>query len=95
MICSRRWYFYLALRALHVTQDIIDEPDWGNEEDEEMPTSPTWDELICNDPVNTVSQVFPEEQQNAQVAREPQEYFTESDRTNHFNATDDGSMFTP
>ena len=40
-----------------------------------MATSPTWDELIVNDPVNTV---FPEEQQNAQVARESQEYFTES-----------------
>ena len=26
-----------------------------------------------------MSQVFPDEQQNAQVAREPQEYFTESD----------------
>ena len=44
-----------------------------------MPTSPTWDELIYNDPVSTVSQVFPEEQQNAQVARESQEYFRESD----------------
>ena len=34
--------------------------------------------MIGNDPVNPVSQVFPEEQRNAQVARD-QEYFTESD----------------
>ena len=67
------------IRDVHVTLDIIDEPDWGNEEDEEeMPTSPTWDELIGNDPVNAVTQIFPEEQQNAQVVRN-QEYFTESD----------------
>ena len=70
---------HYMIRDVHVTQDIIDEPDWGNEEDEEeMPTSPTWDELIGNDPVNTVTQIFPEEQQNAQVVRD-QEYFTESD----------------
>ena len=48
---------HYLIRDVHVTQDIIDEPDWGNEEDEEMPTSPTWDELIGNDPVNTVSRV--------------------------------------
>ena len=43
----------------------------------EMPPSPTWDELIGNDPVNTVTQIFPEEQQNAQVMRdEPEEIFT-------------------
>ena len=41
-----------------------------------MPTSPTWDELIGNDSVNTVSQVFPEEQQNAQLVRENEEIFT-------------------
>ena len=68
------------IRDVHVTQDIIDEPDWGNEEDEEeMPTSPTWDELIGNDPVNTVTQIFPEEQQNAQEVREPKELFTQGD----------------
>ena len=67
---------HYMIRDFHVTQDIIDEPDWGNEE--EMPTSPTWDELIGNDPVNTVSRVFPEEQWNAQVARD-QEYFKGSD----------------
>ena len=44
-----------------------------------MPTSPTWDELIGNDPVNTVTQIFPEEQQNAQVVREPEGIFTPSD----------------
>ena len=70
---------HYLIRDVHATQDIIDERDWGNEEDEEMPTSPTWDELIGNDTVNTLSQVFPEDQQNAQVAREPQEYFTETD----------------
>ena len=58
------------IRDVHVTQDIIDEPDWGNEEDEKMPTSPTWDELNGNDPVNTVRQVFREEQPHALVARE-------------------------
>ena len=26
------------IRDAKVTQNIIDEPDWGNEEDEEMPT---------------------------------------------------------
>ena len=71
---------HYMIRDVHVTQDIIDEPDWGNEEDEEeMPTSPTWDELIGNDPVNTVTQIFPEEQQNAQVVREPEGIFTQSD----------------
>ena len=70
---------HYMIRDVHFTQVIIDEPDWGNEEDEEMPTSPTWDEMIGNDPVNTVSQVFSEEPQNAHVAREPQEYFTEND----------------
>ena len=71
---------HYMIRDVHVTQDIIDEPDWGNEVDEEeMPTSPTWDELIGNDPVNTMSQVFPEEQQNAQVVRELEEIFTLSD----------------
>ena len=44
-----------------------------------MLRSPTWDELIGNDPINTVSQMFPEEQQNAQVVREPEEIFTLSD----------------
>ena len=44
-----------------------------------MPTSPTWDELMGNDPVNTVTQVVPEEQQNAQVVRESEEIFTQSD----------------
>ena len=70
---------HYTIRDIQVTRDIIDEPDWGNEEDEEVPTSPTWDEMIGNDRVITVSQMFPEEQQNAQVAREPQEYFTEND----------------
>ena len=45
---------HYMIRDVHVTQDIIDEPDWGNEEDKkEMPKSPTWDELIGNDPVDT------------------------------------------
>ena len=71
---------HYMIRDVHVTQDIIDEPDWGNEEDEEeMPTSPKWDELIGNDPVNTVTQIFPEEQQNAQVVRVPEEIFTQGD----------------
>ena len=71
---------HYMIRDVHVTQDIIDEPDWGNEEqEEEMPTSPTWDELIGNDPVNTVTQIFPEEQQNAQVVREPEGIFTQCD----------------
>ena len=71
---------HYMIRDVHVTQDIIDEPDWGNEgNEEEMPTSPTWDELIGNDPVNTVTQIFPEEQQNAQVVREPEEIFTQGD----------------
>ena len=71
---------HYMIRDVHVTQDIFDEPDWGNEEDEEeTPTSPTWDELIGNDPVNTVTQIFPEEQQSAQVVREPEEIFTQGD----------------
>ena len=70
---------HYKIRVVHVTQVIIDEPDWGNQEDEEKPTSPTWDELIGNDPVNTVTQIFPEEEQNAQVLREPEEFFTLSD----------------
>ena len=43
------------IRDVHVTEGIIDEPDWRSEEDEEMPTSPTWNELIGNDLVNTVT----------------------------------------
>ena len=66
------------IRDVHVTQDIIDETDWGNEEDEEMPTSPTWDDLIGNDPVNTVTPCFTEEQQNEQVVREAEKIFTQS-----------------
>ena len=70
---------HYLIRDVLVTQNNIDEPDWGNEEDKDMPTSPIWDELIANDPVNTVSQVFPEEQQNARITRGPQEYSTDSD----------------
>ena len=40
-----------------------------------MPTSPTWDEMIGNDPATQCLRCF----QNAQVATETQEYFTESD----------------
>ena len=44
----------------HVEQDIVDEPDWGYEEDG-IPSSPTWDELNSNDPQVTISQIFPDE----------------------------------
>ena len=67
---------HYKIRDVHVTQDIIDEPDWGEEENEEMPASATWDELIGNNPVNTVTKTFPEKQLNAQVVREPEESFT-------------------
>ena len=51
---------HYMIRDVHVEQDILDEPEWGYE-DEEMPTSPTWDELNGIDPQNTISQVFPDE----------------------------------
>ena len=54
---------HYLIRDVGVTHDIMDDPEWGNEE---MPGSPTWDELAGNDPLNTVSQLFPEEIQNAQ-----------------------------
>ena len=48
-------YNPLARLALHVTQDIIDELDRGNEEQEKLPASPTWDEMNRNYPVNVVT----------------------------------------
>ena len=51
-------------RDVQVMNDINDDPDWGNEE---MPVSPTWDQMIGNQTSQSVSQTFPEEPQNAQV----------------------------
>ena len=55
---------HYQIRDVGVTNDILDEPEWGYEE---MPASPTWDQMIGNDPVNTTSQIFQYEPQNAQV----------------------------
>ena len=41
-------------RDVRVEQDILDEPEWGFE-NEEMPTSPTWDELNGIDPQKSFS----------------------------------------
>ena len=49
--------YYMTI-DVELTQDIIDEPDWGNEEDEEMPKSPTWDELIGKDPISQCLKCF-------------------------------------
>ena len=51
---------HYMIRDVHVEQDIVDEPEWGYEE-EEIPSSPTWDELNGNDPQVTISQIFPDE----------------------------------
>ena len=48
-------------RDIEVMNDIIDDPEWGSDE---MPASPTWDEMTGNDPIQSVSQTFPEERQN-------------------------------
>ena len=46
---------HYKIRDVHIAQDIMNEQDWGKEEDEEMPTSPAWDELNGFDPVNTIT----------------------------------------
>ena len=46
---------HCMIRDVHVTQDIIDEPDWENDKVEEMPTSPTYDQLNGKHPVNRVT----------------------------------------
>ena len=48
------------IRDVPVEQHIVDEPEWGYEE-EEISSSPTWDELNGNDPQVTISQIFPDE----------------------------------
>ena len=51
---------HYTIRDVHVEQDILDEREWGYE-DEEMPTSRICDELNVIYPQNTNSQVFPDE----------------------------------
>ena len=47
-------------RGVHVEQDIVDQPEWGNEQ-EELPSSPTCNRLDGNDSQVTITQIFPDE----------------------------------
>ena len=61
---------HYMIRDVHVEQEIVDEPEWGYE-DEEMLTSPTWDEPNGIDPQNIISQVYPDEPPRPVNARLP------------------------
>ena len=81
------------IRDVHVEQDLVDEPEWGYEE-EEIPLSPTGDGLNGNDSQVLISQIFPDEapmQANAPLLS-PLRVRVSDDAPISFNLTIAGSM---